>query len=163
MKNQTVVYSHGQQSLYLSETATLFIILSSLICLTLIIFYTDHIFPYLLYRKAREYEKTGQTKKSLSELNRLKVTPASTNVVRALADVLSPIFDERTSSVWNDRVFGAIRSYGRKRQQSMLVEFFTPRYQFVRNHLVVVFAVGIEHKRQECLRRNLELVEHMLI
>jgi len=39
MKNQTVVYSHGQQSLYLSETATLFIILSSLICLTLIIFF----------------------------------------------------------------------------------------------------------------------------
>jgi|TARA_B110001450_G_scaffold239450_1_gene247331 hypothetical protein len=76
------------------------------------LFDTDHIFPYLLYRKAREYEKTGQTKKSLSELNRLKVTPASTNVVRALADVLSPIFDERTSSVWNDRVFGAITSSG---------------------------------------------------
>lgn len=39
MNNQTVVYSHGQQSLYLSETAILFIVLSSLICLTLIIFF----------------------------------------------------------------------------------------------------------------------------
>lgn len=38
MNNQTVVYSH-EQPLYLSETASFFIILSSLSCLTLAIFF----------------------------------------------------------------------------------------------------------------------------